>query len=79
MLWLSDPTNGTYTGSWRNGEAEGHGEMLYRDGSMYRGWWHRSIKSGHGRMEYKEPESLYIGGWEGDMKEGYGVFNDTAR
>lgn len=79
MIWLSDPTTATYTGSLRNGKAEGHGEMMYRDGSMYRGWWRAGIRWGHGRRECKEPDTLYIGGWERDKREGYGVFHNTAR
>ena len=63
MLWLPEYTRtSSYTGSWRNGRVEGHGEMTYRDSSMYRGWWHDGMRHGHGRMEYREPESLYIGG-----------------
>ena len=58
---------------------EGHGEMTYRDSSMYRGWWHDGMRHGHGRMEYREPESLYIGGWENDTREGYGVYHNTVR
>ena len=76
MIWFSDQHKTSYTGSWKNGQIEGHGEMMYINGNVYRGWWHGGTRYGHGRMEYKEPESLYIGRWEKDMQEGYGVFHN---
>ena len=79
MLWFSDEHKTSYTGSWKNGKREGHGEMIYKDGSMYRGLWRDGIRYGHGRMEYKEPDSLYIGGWVNDVREGYGVFHNNER
>lgn len=79
MLWISDQHKHSYTGSWKDGQMEGNGEMTYLNGSVYTGWWYGNIRYGHGRMEYKEPESLYIGGWKDDMREGYGVFHNTAR
>ena len=78
MLWISDKHKRSYTGSWKNCKMEGNGEMTYLDGSVYTGWWCRGMRCGHGRMEYREPESLYIGGWENDMREGYGVFHNSA-
>lgn len=79
MLWISDQHKQSYTGSWNDGQMEGNGEMTYLGGSVYTGWWVKGIRCGHGRMEYKETESLYIGGWEDDTQDGYGVFHNTLR
>ena len=79
MMWFSDQSRTSYTGSWMKGRINGHGEMTYRDGSVYRGWWRDGVRHGHGRMEYREPQSLYMGDWENDAREGYGVFHNTPR
>ena len=57
---------------------EGYGEMMYTDGRVYTGWWHKGMRYGHGRMEYKEPEAVYIGGWERNGREGYGVYHESV-
>ena len=78
MLWISDAHTRSYTSSWKEGVMEGYGEMMYTDGSVYTGWWHKGMRYGHGRMEYKEPEAVYIGGWERNGREGYGVYHESV-
>ena len=49
----------------------GHGELRYKNGSVYSGQWERGMKWGHGKMVYAS-ENYYEGNWENNKRNGHG-------
>ena len=49
-----------YDGYWANGEHNGHGRMIYPDGSYYLGNWQDNTKSGSGKL-VRADQTVYEG------------------
>lgn len=79
MLWLSHATRLSYIGGWQDGTIHGHGEMTYTDGSVYTGWWAWQKRCGHGRLVLSGGRGMYVGAWEGDKRNGYGISDNLTK
>ncbi len=62
---------GTYLGNWLNGQREGFGRMVYRNGAVYEGPWKNNQREGKGVLTYAEG-SEYEGDWVNDTRNGHG-------
>ena len=60
-----------YDGYWANGEHNGHGRMIYPDGSFYVGNWSDNTKSGTGKL-VRADQTVYEGEWVNDEQHGKG-------
>ena len=70
------PKGDSYSGTWRNGKAEGKGILKYKDGGVYSGDWREGKADGHGIMVYTDG-SKYEGGWKASLAHGRGTMYDA--
>ena len=49
-----------YEGQWKNGEKNGRGAQMWRDGSIYEGYWKDNVASGFGRLIHADGD-VYLG------------------
>lgn len=63
----------TYTGEWRGGFRDGHGEQTWQDGAKYIGDWEMGKAHGKGRFIHLDGD-VYDGEWRNDRANGYGVY-----
>lgn len=77
-------TNGDiYTGDWRDGVPQGHGEFDYggvKEGERYIGQYDKGFRTGYGTYYYSDGKS-FVGTYLNDQREGPGVmyFPDGLR
>jgi hypothetical protein len=69
------PKGDSYSGTWRNGKAEGKGILKYKDGGVYSGDWRDGKADGQGTMVYSDG-SKYEGGWKASLAHGLGTMYD---
>jgi hypothetical protein len=71
-------TNGdSYTGTWKNSKADGHGKMIYAtQNAKYVGAWVQGEREGYGEFSTSDTgtsyKASYKGAWVQDKKEGNG-------
>jgi hypothetical protein len=53
---------GVYVGEWKGGFREGHGIMIWNDGSRYDGEWRYGRPCGWGRFTHNDGD-IYEGNW----------------
>lgn len=61
-----------YIGSWARGWKDGHGSMLYFDGTQYKGGWKHDMPHGQGILTSANG-CYYDGGWKEGKKFGFGL------
>jgi len=61
----------SYEGEWKAGKSEGHGVMLWWDGSVYMGQWAAGRREGYGVYYYPTLSGgeKYSGIWKDDKQE----------
>ena len=69
----SDGIKYTYTGSFKNGKANGKGKQTWSNGKSFAGNFKDGKKSGYGEFTWTEGD-VYKGQWSNDLKTGYGVY-----
>lgn len=62
-----------YNGEYSNGEANGHGTMLFPKEGTYTGYFLDGLREGIGTFEWLVGDK-YVGNWKNDMMHGYGVY-----
>ena len=62
-----------YYGQWKNGERNGRGLQLWKDGSQYEGYWKNDRANGKGRLIHADGDA-FIGNWLNDKAEGQGIY-----
>ncbi|KAJ7393490.1 Alsin [Desmophyllum pertusum] len=67
--WAS--TRNEYTGQFVKGELNGHGIMMYGDGSRYEGEWIENQREGEGKLISKDG-SIYEGSFHNHRRHGEG-------
>ena len=69
----------SYEGSWVNGEREGYGTMIWKDGRKYEGNWKNDKKDGYG-TQYGKSGGKYVGNWKEGKLDGQGtLYYDNGR
>ncbi|CDW71378.1 UNKNOWN [Stylonychia lemnae] len=80
------PNGDVYVGNYKGGYPQGQGKMMHKDGSIYEGNFDRGVKLGKGRWyktvkkdDYIQKKKIkidyvYIGDFQNNKKNGYGVF-----
>lgn len=71
MVFAKTDIRKSYTGQWKNGDFDGEGILLYKNGDSYSG----EFKDGmpHGIGKYMDAEGTYYqGSWEHGMRSGQG-------
>ncbi len=63
----------SYEGDWFDGEKQGKGTMIWKNGDKYVGNWKNNKQDGQGNY-YWADGSIYNGNWEDSKKNGQGVF-----
>ena len=64
---------GVYTGEWKDGQEEGNGKFVSKDGYYrYEGSYKAGMRNGHGTETYTNGKS-YTGQWLKDKKHGHGT------
>ncbi|XP_069108324.1 alsin-like [Argopecten irradians] len=70
-------------GYWRDGRLHGIGKVRYANGDMYEGYFKEGMRHGHGTYRHgghnSNSASIYIGEWNVDQKQGYGVIDDVLK
>lgn len=68
-------------GYWNAGKLHLMGRIIYPNGDFYEGEFFEGIRRGKGRFETYERRSVYIGDWDNDVRQGYGIetFEDGSR
>ncbi len=66
----------SYSGTWRNGKADGKGILKYADGNLYSGDWKDGKAYGYGTMNYTDG-SKYVGDWKYSLAHGRGTLYDA--
>ena len=51
---------GKYEGNFKNGNKEGYGKFIYKNGDLYDGNWKNDIEEGDGRIIYNNKD-IYDG------------------
>ena len=71
---------GAYLGDFLDNVRQGHGKMVYEDGSEYEGEWKHNMRDGYGALRNSAGD-LYKGRWSQDKKHGPGkyTFNSTKK
>uniref|UniRef100_A0AC35F2T7 Uncharacterized protein n=1 Tax=Panagrolaimus sp. PS1159 TaxID=55785 RepID=A0AC35F2T7_9BILA len=67
-----------YKGKWKNGKLHGLSFIQYANGDTYEGYCIGGQPHGHGvyrSMDYNGGQQVYVGGWHGGVKHGYGVLS----
>lgn len=68
-----------YNGFKKNGQRNGKGIFMYKDGGYYEGNWRDNQMHGQGKLFYPSGKLAYDGGWSEDEFSGFGkVFNDNS-
>lgn len=63
-----------YHGQWaENGQREGKGTQIWKDGSKYVGFWKADQANGKGRLIHSDGE-VYEGEWVDDKAHGRGTY-----
>lgn len=62
-----------YCGQWQDDQPNGHGTIMYLDGSCYVGEVKNGKRHGQGNLAYRDG-FLYEGQWKADVKHGLGTF-----
>jgi len=75
----SDGIKYTYTGSFKNGKANGKGKQIWSNGESFAGNFKDGKKSGYGKYTF-DNGGVYKGQWANDDYNGYGVrtFSDGS-
>ncbi|XP_065655109.1 alsin isoform X2 [Hydra vulgaris] len=72
-----------YEGEWFEGMMFGYGKMKYGQFEEYIGHFRDGLRHGHGMLKTLVPkntlETVYIGDWVNDVKQGYGVLDYVIR
>lgn len=63
-----------YSGEWFANSMHGYGEYITSDKKVYRGQFYDSMMHGYGYLNINNGEKFYIGSFERDKKEGFGIF-----
>ena len=63
---------GKYEGNFKNGNKEGYGKFIYKNGDLYDGNWKNDIEEGDGRIIYNNKD-IYDRNWVEGKKEGFGI------
>ncbi|XP_021370845.1 alsin-like isoform X2 [Mizuhopecten yessoensis] len=70
-------------GYWRDGRLHGIGKVKYANGDVYEGYFREGMRQGHGTYRHgghnSNSASIYIGEWNQDQKQGYGVIDDVLK
>jgi len=69
------PKGDSYSGTWRNGKAEGKGILKYNDGGVYSCYWRDGKADGQGTIVYSDV-SKYEGAWKASLAHGMGTMYD---
>ncbi|KAF6155307.1 hypothetical protein GIB67_019833 [Kingdonia uniflora] len=62
-----------YIGQWKNGEINGNGTLIWRNGNRYDGCWEDGLPKGNGTFRWSDG-SFYVGIWSKDPKEQNGTY-----
>ena len=65
--------NGKYIGEMENGERNGKGIYIFKDGETYDGEWKDNLKNGRGIYCFNNGD-IYEGEWKDDKCEGKGIY-----
>ena len=78
---LVTPAGALLEGYWKNGKLHLSGRIIYPNGDCYEGPFVEGVRSGKGRFETFERKAVYIGDWDEDVRQGYGIeqFEDGSR
>lgn len=71
-----------YKGKWKNGKLHGLSFIQYANGDTYEGYCVAGQPHGHGVYRSVDPtrgHQVYVGGWAGGVKHGYGVLSLTSK
>ncbi|XP_060076194.1 alsin-like [Ylistrum balloti] len=84
LLILQDDGNERcQEGYWRDGRLHGIGKVKYSNGDVYEGYFKEGMRQGHGTYRHgghnSNSASIYIGEWNVDQKQGYGVIDDVLK
>jgi hypothetical protein len=63
-----------YYGEWFKNSMNGFGEYLTFDKKVYRGQFYESMMHGHGYLDINNGDKFYIGSFERNKKQGFGIF-----
>ncbi|MDE6417539.1 MAG: hypothetical protein K2K68_11030 [Duncaniella sp.] len=72
FLQSSDIRN-FYEGNWVNGNQEGKGTMVLKDGTKYEGNWQSNVRYGFG-IQYYTDGTIYEGNWINNNWNGSGIY-----
>ena len=78
---LATPAGALLEGYWKGGKLHLIGRIIYPNGDYYEGPFVEGVRSGKGRFETYERKTVYIGDWQDDARQGYGIetFDDGSR
>jgi len=62
-----------YTGEWKGGFRDGHGEQIWPDGAKYVGDWADNKAHGKGKFVHVDGD-IYEGYWANDKANGRGCY-----
>lgn len=66
-----------FRGETRNGQAHGHGRMVWPDGSCFEGEWAEGVPHGEGEVVWADG-SYYQGAWADGGRHGYGLHESAT-
>ncbi|GFR66884.1 alsin, partial [Elysia marginata] len=71
-------------GTWKDGKLNGLATVSYSNGDLYEGFFQDGQRFGHGcyqsgRHNRASCTSIYVGEWNYNMKDGYGVQDDILK
>lgn len=71
-------------GNWKDGKLNGYATVSYSNGDLYEGFFQEDQRFGHGcyqsgRHNRASCTSIYVGEWNNNMKDGYGVQDDILK
>lgn len=64
-----------YNGASINGQKDGYGEILYKNGDWYKGGWKKNLKEGSGKYYYCQYKAKYKGEFREDLPNGPAILS----